>query len=62
MMKMVNGLNVAVREGTFNVRWEAPVEDVWAAAEKMAKKAEEHIKKLKEMHKKQAPKGGNDDV
>jgi hypothetical protein len=62
MMKLVNGLNVAVREGTINVRWEAPVEDVWTAVEKMAKKAEEHIKKMKELHKKQAPKSGNDDV
>ena len=62
MMKLVNGLTTTVRESTFNVRWEAPVEDVWTAAEKMAKKAEEHVKKLKEMHKKQPPKGGNDDV
>jgi hypothetical protein len=62
MMKLVNGANSTVREGTFNFRWQAPVEDVWTAAEKIAKKAEEHIKKLKETHKKQAPKGGNDDV
>jgi hypothetical protein len=62
MMKMVNGLKVASANGTINVRWEAPVEDVWAAVEKMAKKAEEHIKKMKELHKKQPSKGGSDDV
>jgi hypothetical protein len=61
MMKLVNGLTIALRDGTINVRWEAPVEDVWTAAEKMAKKAGERIKKMKEMHQKQAPKG-NDDV
>lgn len=62
LMKLVNGGNSTVRESTFNFRWEAPVEDVWTAAQKIAKKAEEHIKKLKEMHQKQPPKGGNDDV
>jgi hypothetical protein len=61
MMKLINGANSTVRESTFNFRWEAPVEDVWTAAKKMAEKAGEHIKKFKEMHQKQQPKG-NDDV
>src|SRR5262249_17371630 len=42
MMKLVNGLKMTSTDGTINVRWEAPVQDVWTAAEKMAKKAEEH--------------------
>jgi ribosome-associated translation inhibitor RaiA len=51
MMKLINGASCTVRESTVNVRWEAPVEDVWTALEKMSKKVEAHIKKMKEMHK-----------
>jgi hypothetical protein len=66
MMKLVNGLKMTNTNGTINVRWEASVEDVWTAMQKMAKKAEEHFKKMKDAHQKSAPKGGakggNDDV
>jgi hypothetical protein len=51
VLKLVGGLNTTVRESTVNVRWEAPVEDVWNVIEKLAKKAGEHIKKMKELHK-----------
>ena len=61
MMKMVNGLKATVTDGTLNVRWEAPVEDVWAAARKWRRRPRSTLRRLKEMHKKQAPKGGNDD-
>ncbi len=50
MMKLVKGASCTVRGSTVNVRWEAPVEDVWTAVQKMAKKFEAHINKMKEMH------------
>jgi hypothetical protein len=50
MMKIVEGSTSTLRGSTVTVRWEAPVEDVWNAMEKLAKKVEAHIKKMKEMH------------
>ena len=50
VMKLLGGLNSTVCENTVTVRWEAPVEDTWKMIEKIATKAEAHIKKMKERH------------
>ncbi len=45
VMKLVDGLKATVKGKTVNVRWDASADDVWTVAEKLAKKAAEHIKK-----------------
>jgi hypothetical protein len=55
MMKLVDPLQVTVREATVRIRWEASADDVWTAAEKIGKKIGEHIKKMKAAHAKAKP-------
>ena len=44
VMKLVNGLKATVKDNTVQVRWEASADDVWTVADKIAKKAVEHMK------------------
>ncbi len=60
VMKLVNGLTVAVSESTVNVRWEASTDDVWTVIEKAAKKVESHFNKMKEMRQKKQGDGSDD--
>lgn len=46
--KLVEASTCTVRGSTVIVRWEAPVEQVWNAIQKLSKKVEAHIKKMKE--------------
>ena len=44
VMKLINGLQVTVKDNTVHVRWEASADDVWTVVDKLAKKAAEHFK------------------
>jgi len=45
VMKLVDGLKTTIDGKTVRVRWEASADDVWTVAERVAKKAAEHMKK-----------------
>ena len=45
VMKLIDGLQAKVKGSTVRIRWDASADDVWTVAEKLAKKAAEHMKK-----------------
>lgn len=45
VMKLIDGFHTKVTDNTVQIRWDASADDVWTVAEKVAKKAAEHMKK-----------------
>lgn len=50
VVKLVDGSTCKVEGSTVTVRWQAPVDEVWNVIEKLSKKIEAHIKKMKQKH------------